>query len=727
MKRLIALGVCFAAAAAFATPTGNKWFATPVTYKVFAHSGVNGVPSNFATSVLPVVQTAFATWNSTAVTCTSWKSTYGGSFTSPGDHTAINGSDSKNLVLWLGGAEWTVAGAGTLGLTITTYYLPSGGNPYGQIFDADMELNNNVSWSNTGASASFDIQSVVLHEAGHFLGLAHSTATNAIMYPSIPPGTAKRVLQAPDLNDVCAVYPGTGTPGGQGVTCNADANCVSGLKCRAPSGSTAKICTIDCTGGATCPGGYTCLPADIGSACLVAAGSPELCKFCTEGTQCPSGICVTDTGRHNWCTISCPNAAACGAGYDCVPGPGGGNVCAPTVKCGSQCTTQAQCAVGYACVGGQCEATGAVGDRCELSSYCAACGVCIMDGATQAVCRACCGGTGGGQTCTTCPNPACGTAQACAAITGSPDKVCIPSGAASTCSACSASIPCAIGTCLGGRCHSSCNPVSPGNCPACYDVGQCACSDEIAYVGSLCGTLASGGKACATGLSCVAESGLPSTCHTACTLGDNSTCNPGDACQSVGGKSVCVAGSGAGAKCQPCAASAPLCAPGLTCFQGRCYQGCNPATPSCISCVATGATVGVCACADQLGDANQSCGFSPPGAIQSCKSNLTCLEAVCRLECNLNTPVCAMGLTCQPLNGTAYCLPPVIEVYDAGGGGGGGSGGSGGSAGSGGGGGGGGGGTVEANGCGCGAGGLALWPLLSLLSLGLRRGRARRS
>jgi MYXO-CTERM domain-containing protein len=55
---------------------------------------------------------------------------------------------------------------------------------------------------------SIDVQNTVTHEAGHTLGLAHSSDASATMAASAPAGeTAKRTLHADDLAGICAIYP----------------------------------------------------------------------------------------------------------------------------------------------------------------------------------------------------------------------------------------------------------------------------------------------------------------------------------------------------------------------------------------------------------------------------------------------------------------------------------------------------------------------------------------
>jgi len=280
---------------AMADPSGRNWLTLPSGYKVYNHTSINGV-SDFQNVALPAVRSAFASWTKANVACTKWDSSFLGLFDSPGGRDAINGQDRQNRVIWLGGSDWTLD-ANTLGLTITTYRTSTL-----EILDADMEFNDNRVWKVGGPGARLDVQSIVTHEAGHYLGLDHTADPSAIMYASYTVGSIKTVLQAPDINDVCTVYPAPNPAGTQGAICTADSNCVSAAPlCRGPAGSSsALICTRGCSQSSDCPNGYECQPAvpttGTGMACLAAAadaGAPP------TGTLPPSAgqsVPPTSTG-----------------------------------------------------------------------------------------------------------------------------------------------------------------------------------------------------------------------------------------------------------------------------------------------------------------------------------------------------------------------------------------------------------------------------------------------
>jgi MYXO-CTERM domain-containing protein len=65
-----------------------------------------------------------------------------------------------------------------------------------------------VRLTTTNTNVQIDLQSILTHEAGHFLGLAHSLVNDATMYPSYNKGDVSfRDLSQDDQQGVCAIYP----------------------------------------------------------------------------------------------------------------------------------------------------------------------------------------------------------------------------------------------------------------------------------------------------------------------------------------------------------------------------------------------------------------------------------------------------------------------------------------------------------------------------------------
>jgi hypothetical protein len=98
----------------------------------------------------------------------------------------------------------------TLALTTVTFDLVTA-----EIYDADIEINGekSLSMDDVPAASSFDLDSIITHEAGHFLGLSHSRATcSAATCPTmnaayLPGSTKFRTLEADDIAGICAIYP----------------------------------------------------------------------------------------------------------------------------------------------------------------------------------------------------------------------------------------------------------------------------------------------------------------------------------------------------------------------------------------------------------------------------------------------------------------------------------------------------------------------------------------
>lgn len=79
----------------------------------------------------------------------------------------------------------------------------------GEMLDADVEINTAQGNFTTGDDDVFiDLDAIVTHEAGHFLGLDHTNDTTATMAPGYVPYTIdQRTLALDDERGICASYP----------------------------------------------------------------------------------------------------------------------------------------------------------------------------------------------------------------------------------------------------------------------------------------------------------------------------------------------------------------------------------------------------------------------------------------------------------------------------------------------------------------------------------------
>jgi hypothetical protein len=110
----------------------------------------------------------------------------------------------------------------TLALTTVIYGVDDG-----QIFEAYTEVNTAEHQITTEEPPPaeidgvqvVDLQAILTHEAGHFLGLAHATETGAIMYAFYHPGAIQ--LTTDDLEGICTMYPHGVVPGSAEGSANA--------------------------------------------------------------------------------------------------------------------------------------------------------------------------------------------------------------------------------------------------------------------------------------------------------------------------------------------------------------------------------------------------------------------------------------------------------------------------------------------------------------------------
>ncbi|MDD9943457.1 MAG: matrixin family metalloprotease [Myxococcales bacterium] len=105
-------------------------------------------------------------------------------------------------------ANWEAEGFEPEALALTKVWHDS---TTGNILGADMLLNQDMGeyadCGNQPCPGKVDIENVVTHEAGHFLGLGHSEEADATMYFTADRGEVKkRGLHADDIAGLCALY-----------------------------------------------------------------------------------------------------------------------------------------------------------------------------------------------------------------------------------------------------------------------------------------------------------------------------------------------------------------------------------------------------------------------------------------------------------------------------------------------------------------------------------------
>jgi hypothetical protein len=129
--------------------------------------------------------------------------------------SGYNSSGPNLNVILFQDDDWNYRGIdGTLAKTSVTY-----NDQTGEIYDADIEVNaanNTVTITDNVPKIEYDLQAIITHEAGHFIGIAHSPDPSAVMFASYAPGSiSQRVLTDDDIAAACEIYPPK-----SGVVCN---------------------------------------------------------------------------------------------------------------------------------------------------------------------------------------------------------------------------------------------------------------------------------------------------------------------------------------------------------------------------------------------------------------------------------------------------------------------------------------------------------------------------
>lgn len=112
---------------------------------------------------------------------------------------------NQNVITFHDGT-WPYANTGAETLALTTVFF---NGETGEIYDANIEINSNQANFALGASQATgdrdDLNAVLTHELGHFLGLSHSNVGDATMYQSYQIGMTS--LEQDDMDAICASLP----------------------------------------------------------------------------------------------------------------------------------------------------------------------------------------------------------------------------------------------------------------------------------------------------------------------------------------------------------------------------------------------------------------------------------------------------------------------------------------------------------------------------------------
>jgi MYXO-CTERM domain-containing protein len=374
-----------------------------------------------------------------------------------------------------------------------------------------------------------DLQTALMHEVGHCMGLADVYSPEAaVMHPMIPTGGSKRVLDAHDVQHLCEYYP---EDGAVGSPCSVSDPCTNNLTCvpltATDGGVLARYCTRGCPNlsPGECPPPFVCRPSTAVSgsthACLAVphesvtqvgkncSNDPEcgsarsVCQpptalpsggtawvggYCQENcvagsthNTCPAGSVCAELGEQDRCLKRCRQGSGdCREGYTCSPLPEG-DVCVPNCYTNADCNAPGSnafvCRIcDRVCI--QNKQTGkSVGDPCDNSSECGLGQECLfINNHSQGVCTqpcstAACSCPAGTSCRSVGPDRVC--MKDCAAGTCASPLVCNPVGGAYACApGCRNATECPTGwSCAGGACYDPSAPADAG-CTLCGDAGQ---------------------------------------------------------------------------------------------------------------------------------------------------------------------------------------------------------------------------------------------------------------
>lgn len=186
------------------TGVGLEWKRACISYSLVERSDSS---PPFET-VRDVTDTSFRTWN--RVTCDGEPLGLALAQTEQLGECEVpeynKSSANANTIIFVTDWKERELPADAFGLTLVWH------NPEtGEIYDADMQINETLGrlavCRGPCSRGQVDLQNVITHEAGHFLGLGHSNVSSATMASRATVGeTKKRDLDDDDVDGLCAIY-----------------------------------------------------------------------------------------------------------------------------------------------------------------------------------------------------------------------------------------------------------------------------------------------------------------------------------------------------------------------------------------------------------------------------------------------------------------------------------------------------------------------------------------
>ncbi len=354
------------------------------------------MPAGLAVAnVRTAAESAWSKWN--GVSCAVPKSTPRGFTGSVPVNDPIDPYDTFNVTpVFVTNAAHpyfnNIFGPGIAAVTLPLHYT-------GVLEQCDVYLNATlqVPWS-TQPSTPFDaldVESVVLHETGHCLGINHPNDNSSVMVASILPGENKRMLSAFDVNTLCFRYP---VAGQVGSPCPDGGGCVSPNKCitqPVAGGPPVQFCTRGCPTGVghmcevplVCQSSTAFTPSFDGACLRPLTAVTQVGAPCSDDNMCgsSSGLCQRPEPKGNgntfwyggYCWQDCsPSRGPCPPGSTCNQ-LGNVNMCLLSCRVGF-----ADCRPGYACAntsqGGVCVPRCEFNDDCISGFACRVCdGLCV--------------------------------------------------------------------------------------------------------------------------------------------------------------------------------------------------------------------------------------------------------------------------------------------------------------------------------------------------------------